>query len=136
MFILAHYSIVEGYIYPCLKKGCPNATQQVRNAVDGLGRTSKFLKPCRIWVDVENYDTKNLWPNDKTYNQAFIRNMTNELQRLGRPTGIYTSENSWAAVVGPRWTEMANLPLWWSTANGYEVSRTIKDDTETPSPVP
>ena len=69
-----------------------------------------------LWYDIEHY----AWSANKANNQAFIKEMIDEGQRLGVHAGIYSSYYGWDEVVGRSWTYAHDkgLPVWYAHYDG------------------
>ena len=101
---------VDGYIFPCFS--CSDAAGQVKATVEALKSTSFGM----LWYDIERYR----WSTSKEANQKFIKDMVDAGTSLGIHAGIYSSKNSWEAVVGQSWSypSAQGLPIWYAHYDG------------------
>ena len=101
---------VDGYIFPCFS--CGDAAGQVKATVTALSGAEYGM----LWYDIEIYK----WSSDKAANQEFIKAMIDEGASLCIRGGIYSSRNSWDAIVGSSWTyaKDAGLPIWYAHYDG------------------
>jgi hypothetical protein len=69
LLILAGFSDVGGYLFPCLQLTCANGSVQVQTVYDYLRQQQVNI--TTLWLDIENYQ----WTSDKPDNQRFIHDM-------------------------------------------------------------
>uniref|UniRef100_A0AC35GRK8 Lysozyme n=1 Tax=Panagrolaimus sp. PS1159 TaxID=55785 RepID=A0AC35GRK8_9BILA len=109
----AGWKYVDGYIFPCFKKSCGSAKDQVKATLDRLSKDN--AKIGMLWLDVEVEN----WPADKSANQAFILDMAKQAEEMGTKVGIYTSKNNWDQIVG-NWSGVSDKPLWYAHWDGQQ----------------
>ena len=63
-----------------------------------------------VWIDVEIYN----WTANLTANREFITKLVSQLKKRNAVIGVYTSERDWRHIVGLDWTNLHELPLWYS----------------------
>ncbi|VDK32239.1 unnamed protein product [Gongylonema pulchrum] len=115
IIVLAGIKYVDGYIFPCLRKTCASAANQVQETIEKI--REKRARIGMLWLDVERFN----WPKDKEYNQRFIRNMTKKAKSMGIKVGVYTNYYNWQEIVGLNWEKMRKYPLWWAYYDGRQV---------------
>jgi len=98
---------IDVYIFPCVP--CGNPRKQAQDTVNHL----KGQPYNHIWVDIE----ERAWSTNKTYNQWFTMEMTDELLKLNQKIGIYASAYQWEKIVGKEWEGCKDLILWWPRWN-------------------
>uniref|UniRef100_A0A914DF55 Lysozyme n=1 Tax=Acrobeloides nanus TaxID=290746 RepID=A0A914DF55_9BILA len=111
---LAGWSLIDAYIFPCLKDTCPSGKQQVIDALNFTQQANVSFNT--FWLDIERF----AWPSNKTFNRQFISDMVQQAQAMGAKVGIYTLSTYWNEIVGLDFTTFSSLPLWWPQYDGVQ----------------
>uniref|UniRef100_A0A914Z6C2 Uncharacterized protein n=1 Tax=Panagrolaimus superbus TaxID=310955 RepID=A0A914Z6C2_9BILA len=111
----AGWKKVSGYIFPCLRVGCPRPKDQIEAAIQRVKFEGAQID--MLWISVR----QNEWPADIAYNRLFILELIKHAETLGIKVGIYTSRDNWDLIVGLEWNGAADKPLWYALFNGKPV---------------
>ncbi|GMR52034.1 hypothetical protein PMAYCL1PPCAC_22229, partial [Pristionchus mayeri] len=85
---------------------------QVNNTLNALLEAGADFGTLWLEVKIEHY---HWFPST---NRQLIMDVVEQCNALGVKVGIYTSKYDWETIVGPSWTEVSSLPLWWFLYNG------------------
>uniref|UniRef100_A0A914Q055 Uncharacterized protein n=1 Tax=Panagrolaimus davidi TaxID=227884 RepID=A0A914Q055_9BILA len=108
----AGWTKVSGYIFPCLRNGCPRPRDQIDAAIKRVQFEGAQID--MLWISVR----QNEWPADIAYNRLFIHELIKHAETMGVKVGIYTSRDNWDLIVGLEWNGAADKPLWYALFNG------------------
>ena len=106
---------VDLYIYPCLKE-CDtdflsiSPRQQIRDMMNYL----EGVNFGDVYLDIEGGWWYNAFYDQVEKNQAFVRDMVDEILRYGHTPGFYSNWNYWLSLLGgDDFTEMSKYPIWY-----------------------